>query len=77
MPPHGGRAYFHFHPDVQVVQRAEGLVWGGVAMTFSGFSRISLQPYAYAAGFNRLLPATRAVVEFEQKLETRVKIHLP
>ena len=66
------RAHFHFHPDVAVSHQNDRLVCGDNTLTFSGFSKITLVSYEYAAGFNLRLPATKAVVEFAEKLETRV-----
>lgn len=75
IPGYRGRAHFHFHPDVQVLRENDRLVCGDASLIFNGFSQITLLPYEYAAGFNRLVLATKAVVEFAEKLETRLITH--
>lgn len=72
IPGYRCRAHVHFHPDVVVLQEDDRLVCGEVTVVFQGFSKISLEPYEYAAGFNLRRPASKAVVEFAEKLETRV-----
>jgi len=75
VPAYRYRAYFHFHPDVQVLQENDHLVCGFATVVFKGFSKISLEAYEYAEGFNLRRPATRAVVEFETRLETQLITH--
>ncbi len=72
IPRYSYRAHFHFHPDVHVLLENDRLVCGGNVLTFSGFSKIILEQYDYAEGFNLRRPATKAVVEFSEKLETWV-----
>ena len=57
---------------MQVFLENDRLVCGGNALVFSDFLKITLAQYEYAEGFNLRRTATKAVVEFAEKLETRV-----
>lgn len=77
VPGYKCRAYFHFHPDVTVLLKNDHLVCGFATLIFKGFSKISLEAYEYAEGFNLRRASSRAVVEFAEKLETQLIIHNP
>ena len=66
-------AYFHFHPDVKVAREGKNLRAGNLTFAFSA-KDWSLEDYRYAAGFNNLVPAIRAVVPFDQSLTTHLSL---
>ena len=66
------QAYFHFSPDLVVEQTAGGVRAGTAELTFEGATAWTVETYAYAAGFNALLPAHRAVVQFSTNLTSRL-----
>ncbi len=69
------RAYFHFHPDVRLTKHADRLSCSEVDIMFSGYTNITVETYEYAAGFNLQKDAQRAVVEFEETLQTLITIN--
>ena len=71
------RAYFHFHPDVAVHLKNDSLLCENLTIAFQGFSKIYLETYDFAEGFNLRRPATKAVVEFESYLESSFIVENP
>ena len=65
----GGVAYFHFAPGLEPERIASGVRAGDVTFAFSS-EDWSLEPYRYATGFNKLVPATRVVIRFDRTLTT-------
>ena len=68
------KAFLHFHPKINVEQ-AEGSISGdNFSITFKNHSKISLDNYDYAEGFNRLVKAKVAVVLFSGRLQTEIAL---
>jgi len=70
------RFYLHFAPGVQVSTGDQGLRGKNFEINFTGQSSVEMKTYQKAEGFNRRVEAKLAVVEFEKKLESEIKIVL-
>lgn len=69
-----GRAYFHFHPTITITAD-KGSVFGNFGqLVFNNFTRISLEKYEYARGFNLTEPATVVIVYFDKRMHTRIHL---
>lgn len=67
-----GVAHFHFHPALAPVLTEDYVGVCGARMTFQNARNIELLDYNYCAGFNKRLPAKKAVVTFEEFLITSI-----
>ena len=66
------QAYFHFSPELVVEQTEGGVRAGTTEVTFTGATAWKVETYDYAAGFNLLVAASRAVVRFNANLTSRI-----
>ncbi len=69
-------AYFHFHPDLKNIELGQSQVklnYLGINIIFGeGVSKIDLQYYQYAMGFNKTKKAQKIVVSFQKSLHTQI-----
>jgi len=71
--PFDCEAFLHFYPDVRPQIGPGGILADGCEIVCEGAEGIELQHYEYAPEFNRLIPATMAVIQFRKKLETVIR----
>ncbi|MES2268140.1 MAG: alginate lyase family protein [Bacteroidota bacterium] len=66
------KALFHFHPNCNVrIQGSDSVVINNIAiMTFTGATKLEIQPYEFADGYNKYLPAACLVVSFNKNLKS-------
>lgn len=67
-------ARFHCHPDIQPRLEDNCVILGPVRLYFSNAKRISLVDYNYAPEFDKLMPAKSVEVEFNQTLNTEIRL---
>jgi hypothetical protein len=69
------KAYIHFHPDVGKIMIMENndVQVEGLFLSFNGVTNIKHQYYYCAKGFNQLVQADCLVLEFQEKLSTKIK----
>ena len=63
----------HFDPATEVRSSASKISAGPVMIEFEGATKIVLEPYLRADEFNLTLPATVAIISFEDKLISRLR----
>lgn len=70
------KAYFHFHPNVKEVnlKNHKIIINNKINIDFIGDTKINVNDYQYAVGFNKTVKAQKATVYFEQFLETRINL---
>lgn len=68
------KAYFHFHPSIEVEQQSHTLIGQFGRIVFEHAHQISLETYGYATGFNQTQEATVAIVYFDQFLNTSIQL---
>lgn len=68
------RAYFHFPPNVLVAIDEKSIRGHFGRFTFDHFTKITLEKYEYAAGYNLTESATVAVVYFDKILHTTMHL---
>ncbi len=66
------KARFHFSPKLIVKQEKNRLYGDFGSIEFVGAAAVTLTEYDFAEGFNRTQKATVAVVDFSQKLTTKI-----
>lgn len=67
--PENAKAYFHFHPDVEVKLKNNNQIRANALIfEFEGSQEIVLQEYEYCLGFNKTIPAQKVEVSFRNKL---------
>ena len=67
-------AYFHFHPDIDIVLENGQILGTFGAIQFSNFTVIKIENYNYSMAFNKRAQAKVAVVDFNQKLTTEITL---
>lgn len=67
-------ANFHFHPEIEVKKQGEKITADSLCISFSEHSKLNLNTYQYADGYNRLRHATVLEIEFTKKLQTKIKV---
>ncbi|MBC3758485.1 alginate lyase family protein [Hyunsoonleella sp. SJ7] len=73
---HTQRAYIHFHPSVEfeeITSRSIKLD-SGLIIEFVGASNIEVANFDYAMGFNRTQKAKKAIIRFNQSLDTKISL---
>ena len=73
-----GKSYFymHFHPDVHVTLENNLILADSHTITCIGKYSFSLSNYNYSPEFNKLIPSTVLIVEFEGNLETCIRLQI-
>ena len=71
----GSKAYFHFHPDVDVFLKETSIELNGAIIKFDGNLGINLKEYNYAVGYNHLVKAKMIEVEFKDALTTLIELN--
>jgi hypothetical protein len=68
------KAFFHFHPEVSVLQTSESSYsLGALSIRFTGELSVEVHSYNYAAGFNKHKKALKLIVYFSRFLRTAIK----
>ncbi|MFK8006499.1 MAG: heparinase II/III family protein [Saprospiraceae bacterium] len=65
-------AFFHFHPDIQVILQDSKIQGDFGTMQFENHSNIYLEKFQYANGFNQLQTAQKIVIHFKHSLNTKI-----
>jgi hypothetical protein len=73
-PGQTAEAFLHFHPGVEVALEKNTLFAGSIKIVLEGASHIHLELYFYAPRFNQLIPATKAVITFQEELQTTIQL---
>lgn len=65
-------AFFHFHPSINPIVITESVILLNthISLVFTGSKKIEIQEYDYCEGFNRTTKAMKAVITFENYLQT-------
>ena len=66
----GGVAYFHFHPEIEVVRGGRGVSAGRLDLFYENADRVDLESYECPDGFNKVRKAWRVAVVFRGRLTT-------
>ena len=66
----------HFHPDVHVTLENNLILADSHTITCIGKYSFSLSNYNYSPEFNKLIPSTVLIVEFEGNLETCIRLQI-
>jgi uncharacterized heparinase superfamily protein len=67
-------ARWHFAPGIQPGIIEQKVITDFGVLIFEGATAIRLEHYEFAAGYNKLYPAKRAVVSFKDELHTIIRI---
>ncbi|MGK0174656.1 MAG: putative heparinase superfamily protein [Ulvibacter sp.] len=67
-------AYFHFHKDIQIKLSPNSIVTSLGTLTFGGHSAIRMEEFQFAQQFNLLTSSKKVVVEFRNKLESKITV---
>jgi len=67
-------AHLHFHPDIIVQKGDSSLITDEAVIHFQDYTDIQLGEYEYAPQFNKTYKAQYAMVRFDKKLSTVIKI---
>lgn len=68
------KAYFHFHPEVEVSVKGSSVVTNIGNLSFQGARKLELTPYFYAPSFNKLDQASLVIVHFYRNLFTSISL---
>lgn len=68
------RAFFHFHPGIEVNVAGTSATAAGHTLEFTGASGLRVESYFHAPRFNVLVPAQVLVVDFDSDLQTRISL---
>ena len=72
------RAFFHFHPGIEICVAGASATAAGHTLEFTGASGLRVESYFHAPRFNVLVPAQLLVVSFDSDLQTRISLgHSP
>ena len=69
------KAYFHFHPDVDVLLKESSVELNGAIIKFEGNLGINFKEYNYAVGYNHLVKAKMIEVEFKEALTSLIELN--
>ena len=68
------KAYLHFHPDIDVKISNDKIKTDFSEIIVAGSSNYYIDEFLYAPEFNKLIKSTVLIIEFENNLETQIKI---
>lgn len=66
------KAFFHFHPNVEVKITENGLIAGDKRMVFEGYKNIEKKVYSYCKGYNNVEQAEKIEVSFQGHTTTTI-----
>lgn len=66
------KAYFHFHPTINLKQHASTIKADLWNLTFSGAESLDLKEYDFAEGYNKRRKAKKLVIKFTDTLQTTI-----
>lgn len=71
----GGKKYtatsrFHFHPEVEISQKENSILFNGGSLTFKDHDKISIKDYLFSRGFNDLITGKVVEVTFQGSMQS-------
>ncbi|GHA46195.1 hypothetical protein GCM10007103_29120 [Salinimicrobium marinum] len=73
-PEYEATGHIHFHPNVQVELFGKNLyINKELKIDFSGIEKLEIHNYLFAAGFNKLVTATKITYQFQDQAEFVIK----
>jgi len=66
------QAFLHFHPDVEVFLIEQEIHGSFGKIIFDNLIDIEIEPYQWAAGFNKTVSSKKVILTFKENLQTKI-----